>query len=874
MLSDPVFRHNPLSLFNTGMDQLLDASYYAAFLQQLNLKEIIDDTQYLLVSQGGRNRSISPDDVIMALQAIQCNDLQSMDVLSVLNFVVDKLDRKNHVPQFVRTYMCRDAVTRVVLQRFCEETGELYTSLTELSYKISDNIEEANAIFNSIRFCDPAMGSGLFLVTLLNEMIVAKSQLGILADKEGNPLFRYKVSIDEKGLSVIDKKSFSPCKFSFSNPESRRIQDTLLREKQMFIENCLYGVDIDPLSVSISRLRLWIALLKHVCWENEPIKFFPSMESNLRCGDSLISRITVYEDLKNLFKRIGYSVIDYKKRAQDYKKAKTKEEKNAQSQMIAMIQKKLQLEITSDTRNKEDLLKWKKELATLRSPGLFAMDENETKSLNTKLKEAQSMVDKYQQKIEDKQINPVYEQAIEWRYEFPDMLNETGDFIGFDFIIGNPPDTQYQFMNESQEIYKQLHPHAFKRIGEEGDFFYELGFKLLKPAYFLSYLTSNNWMKSISADKMRLYEMYETNPLLMIEFDHRAKIDHSLADQGILLSQKSHNQFRMMSCRIKADFDPLTGSMVDYIRKNSGFFMMDADRKIVSPAYTILPDTEKRIKNKIEQTGTLLTIWDIQMHLGIKTGCDEAFIIDGKLKDEFILADYKNIDIIKPLLKDENIRRYEPEKSNQWLICIPWHFPLLYDKTIKSASERAEERFRLQYPLIYNHLVKFKGKLMSRNTHEVGVIFEWYALQRFGTNNELDDFTRPKIVWKRESATSTFCLDYGGCAIMDTTCFMTGQHLKYLLGVLNSKLGRYMLRDSPRLSNGDLQLGIATLEALKIPIPSTKIESEIISLVNKLSPDTHHIDYKEIDERINQHVYDIYELDAEEIEYIETNTIT
>ena len=855
------------------MDQFIDKPFYTAFLQQLELKEIKDETQYLLTYQGGRHWSVGLDEVAHALRTVQSHDVASSEVLSILKFVIDKLDRNRSVPRFARTYMCRDAVSRVVLQRFNEETGESYTSLTELSYKISDNIEEANAIFNSIRFCDPAMGSGLFLVTLLNEMIAAKSQLGILADQDGNPLFRYKVALDDEGLLIIDKKTFNPCTFSFADPESRRVQETLLREKQTMIENCLYGIDKDPFFVSISRLRMWVELLTHVCWQKQPIQSFPMMEGNLRCGDALVSRFSMQEDLKNLFKRIGYSVIDYKKRAEEYKKAKTKEEKNAQAQLIAMIQKKLQLEITLDARNKEDLLRWKKELAVLQAPGLFEMEENEAKTLKAKLIEAQSMVDKYQQKIDDTKNNPVFEQAIEWRYEFADMLDETGEFIGFDCMIGNPPDTQNQFIYESQEIYKHLQTHAFKRVGEEGDLFYELGFKLLKPGYFLSYLTSNSWMRSVSDAKMRQYAMYETNPLLLIEFERTATIDNTLAGSGIILLQKSHNQYRMMTCHVKKDFDPLLIGMEDYIQKNAGLFRMDAEKTAVSPTFTILSDTEKRIRSKMEQTGTSLENWDIQMNTGIKTGFDEAFIIDGKLKDEFILADYKNSDIIKPLLSGELIRPYDSEKPNQWLICIPWHFPLLYDKTIKSASERAEERFRLQYPVIYKHLVQYKKKLIARNPHEVGILFEWYALQRFGMSNEWDDFTHPKIVWKQETAVPSFCMDYSGCAIMDTTCFITGQHLKYLLGVLNSKCCRFLLRDSPRLTNGDRQISIATLETLKIPIPNTKTESEMLSFVNKRTSDSYYLDYADLDEKINQHVYDIYELGEEEKEYIETNII-
>jgi hypothetical protein len=378
-------------------------------------------------------------------------------------------------------------------------------------------------------------------------------------------------------------------------------------------------------------------------------------------------------------------------------------------------------------------------------------------------------------------------------------------------------------------------------------------------------------VKPVSYDKTQQHPLFDHNPILIIEFDSSAALDNALTEKGIILSQKTRNQYRTMACRIKEDFDPISARMEDYIRKNSASFMMDAENKDNTPAFTILSDIEKRIRNKIEQTGTLLVNWDIRMNLGVKTGYDEAFMIDEKMKDDFILADYKNIDIIKPLLMEAQIQRYEPKKTNQWLICIPWHFPLLYDKTIQSASNRAEERFRQQYPIIYTHLEKYKGQLIARNMREVGVVFEWYALQRFGISNEWDDFTHPKIVWKRESTTSMFCMDYSGCAVMDTMCYITGQHLKYLLGVLNSKLGSFILRDSPRLSNGEIQLNIAMLETVKIPVPNSKIESEMISLVNKRTSDMYHIDYDELDDKINQHVYEIYGLDEEEREYIESN---
>ena len=873
-------KHNPwvnqLSGINSDLEQntnmlFLEKSYYVAFIQQLRLKEIKDESNYVLSYQDGKNWSVSLEDVAVAMQNMQnSEELKSQEMLSILKFVINKLDRNKSVPQFVRTYMCKDAVTRVVLERFKEETGGLYTNLTELSYKISDNIDEANEIFNSMRFCDPAMGSGSFLVTLLNEMIAIKSQLGILADKNGNPLFQYKVVADnENGLLVFDRKNLKPYRFTISDPESRRIQETLMYEKRTIIEKCLYGVDSEPLSVVISKLRLWVELLKHICWDGNPIQSWPIFEGNLRCGDSLVHRFSVHEDLKNIFKRIGHSVIDYKKWAENYKYAKTKEEKNISLQLITQIKRRLHSEIASNDRNNKELLKWQKELAEIKAPGLFELDDSDVKVLNTKQIEVQSMIDKYKQKIEDIENNSMYVHAIEWRYEFPDLLNEYGDFIGFDIIIGIPPDMQNQIIAESIEVYKQGYYQSFKRTGDISCLFYELGYTLLKPEYFLCYVTSNRWMKSISDDKMRQNIMHESNPLSMIGFNKTERIGMALPEQGITLIQKTRNQHRMMTCRIKEDFDPHLVDLEDYIIQNAELSIEESNETTTSPSMTLLSEIEKRIKTKIEQIGTPLVSWDIQMYSGIRTGCDEAFVIDGKMKDEFIRADYKNTEIIKPLLLGDSIKCYKLETSDLWLICIPWHFPLLYDKSIKTASEKSEARFRQQYPVIYRHLLKHKERLLNRNTQDVGLVFEWYAIQHFGTSNEWDDFTQPKIVWKRETKSPNFCLDYSGCAIMDSTCFITGQHLKYLLGALNSKLGRYMLLDSPRLSNGDIHINILTLKAMNIPIPNIKIESEVISLVNKRTSDGYRNDYDDLDGKINQYMYDMYGLDTDEREYIE-----
>ncbi|MDR0845830.1 MAG: hypothetical protein LBN71_11470 [Tannerella sp.] len=689
-----------------------EKDYYAGFLRNLGVTERYDGALYRLVPQEGKHWTPRLDDVAAAVRqlAVQEN-VPFEEALSVLSLVADKLDGNRPVPQPVRSYMCKEALKRAVMQRFKEATGEAYANLTELAHKISDNLDEANETFNTIRICDPSMGSGFFLATMLNELIALKSRLGILADKQGNPLFQYKVTVDGDDLSVFDKKRFSVHSFSDTDAESLRIREALLHEKRILIEQCLFGAGINPTSVSIGRVRLWLEFLKHFRWDVKQA-VLPLVASNLR--------------------------------------------------------------------------------------------------------------------------------RIEWRYEMPELLHENGDFAGFDVVIGNPP----------------------------GDF-YELGYRLLKQEYFLSCISSNSWMRSASADNL----IAEINPLLLIEFADSDKPENTLAGQEIILLQKTHNQRRMMNCRINAGFDIQEDDIEAYVAQNETLSLMEKEE--VTPAgpivFSILSDTEKHLIHKIEKAGMSLGAWDIRMYPGIKTGYDEAFVIDGKAKDEFIRADYKNVDILKPLLMGGNIRRYVPGKSDHWLISIPWHFPLLYDKTITTASERAELRFQQQYPVVYEYLTKYKKALSLRDAEGVGVAFEWYALLDFGTSHKWDDFTQPKIVWKQEAETSNFCLDYSGCALLDTTCFAAGQHLRYLLGVLNSKLGRYMLRDAPRLSNGYRQISILTLEALKVPVPNIKIESEVTTLVSKRTSDSHSIDNEEIDKKIDRLVYDIYQLNDEEREFVEIN---
>ena len=157
-------------------------------------------------------------------------------------------------------------------------------------------------------------------------------------------------------------------------------------------------------------------------------------------------------------------------------------------------------------------------------------------------------------------------------------------------------------------------------------------------------------------------------------------------------------------------------------------------------SWVILSEIEQSIKRKIEAVGTPLKDWDIQINYGIKTGFNDAFIISTEKRDE-ILSNCKNeeerkktAELIRPILRGRDIKRYSYDWANLWLVYIPWHFPLHLDNSIQGCSEKAEKEFQKQYPAIYNHLLGYKKQLSARNKAETGIRYEWYALQRWGAN--------------------------------------------------------------------------------------------------------------------------------------------
>lgn len=631
---------------------------------------------------------------------------------SVLGLIFEKInghkDGSVFTPGFITMFMCREAITKTVLQKFNGYYGWNCTTRIDL-YNHIDNIVEANELINSLRLCDPAVGSGHFLVSALNELILLKYELGILVDATGKRIRKadYQLAIENDELIVTDTEgnlfAYNPL-----NAESRRMQETLFKEKRQIIENCLFGVDINPNSVKICRLRLWIELLKNAYYTAESnytyLETLPNIDINIKCGNSLLHRFALTDSIQTVLRESSISISQYKEAVAKYKNAQSKSEKQDLETFITEIKSKLKTEINRRDARLVRLNKRRSELANLQAPQLFEPTKKEKKASDKRIADLKKEIATLENIFEEIRSNKIYLGAFEWRIEFPEVLDAEGNFLGFDCIIGNPPYIQLQSMGKSADVLECMGYITYARTGDIYCLFYELGMNLLTPNGFLCYITSNKWMRAGYGEALRGYFASKTNPIMLVDFAGIKIFDAITVEANILLSQKAANIFNTQACLVQ-DANGLN-NLSDFVQQQ-GVKCNFAD----SIPWVILSPIEQSIKQKIESVGIPLKDWNIQINYGIKTGFNDAFIISTEKRDE-ILANcqtederQKTAELIRPILRGRDIKRYGYDWAGQWLIYIPWHFPYQFDESITGASEKAEKAFKEQYPAVYNHML-------------------------------------------------------------------------------------------------------------------------------------------------------------------------
>ncbi len=775
---------------------------------------------------------------------------------SVLGLIFEKIngykDGSFYTPGSITMYMSREVLRKAVLQKFNETKGWDCQNWTDLKEDINQFVKnysagrrearkELNVIFNSIRICDPAVGSGHFLVSVLNELIYIKFELNILVDRNFEVLNDYEISVENDELIIEADKVFF--RYNPKNMESQRIQETLFHEKETIIENCLFGVDLNPNSVKICRLRLWIELLKNAYYKSEKeLETLPNIDINIKNGNSLISRFPLDSDLKSTFKKTKVSVEDYKQAVSDYKSAESKEKKRNLEKFLEDLKSDFRSEISRNSKEIKSLNLLRGEYYTkYGSEQLFEVElskaqQKDKKDLGVKIRKLEDF-------IEEIKNNKIYENAFEWRFEFPEVLNDEGDFLGFDVIIGNPPYIQLQKMGAESDALEKVGYKTYAKTGDIYSLFYEQGNNVLKENGFLMFITSNKWMRAAYGESLRKFFVEKTNPLLLIDFSGNQIFDTATVDTNILMFAKQKNEFKTEACIIK---EKLLNNLSVFVRQNAQKCEFS-----ISESWVILSPIEKSIKRKIEEAGAPLKDWDINIYRGILTGYNEAFIIDGKKKDELIAEDPKSAEIIRPILRGRDIKRYGYDFADLWLI-----------NSHNGIKEKGIKPINIDdFPAIKKHLDKYYFELSKRADKGETP----YNLRNCAY---MDDFSKQKIIYPRimRIAKSNsinfprFALDNDKNFFFGNDCyFIVGKNLEYLWLLLNSTLCGYLFRYYI-YSFDQTGFKIFTDYFQNLPFPIDNDLSEIVDLTSEL-------DYDKID----KYVYGLFGFDNFEIEEIENS---
>jgi len=428
------------------------------------------------------------------------DDIKTLINASVLGLIYEKIngykDGSFFTPGFITMYMCRETIRRAVVQKFKEKTifdsddfGDL-VNFTANTYKKAE-LKKYNEIINSMKICDPAVGSGHFLVSALNEIIAIKAELGILKDENCKPLKDYLIEVENDELMILDSNG-DFFKYDPKNSELQRAQKALFEEKRTIIENCLFGVDINPNSVKICRLRLWIELLKNAYYKEDcELETLPNIDINIKCGNSLISRYPIDSDLRGALVGSTWDIETYRLAVMNYRNAENKEQKRKAEKQIQKIKDDFHVGITANEPIRKKREKIAKEFNDLTSQGrLFGQDKfKRDKKVVKRIEQLTKDMSEVDAEIEELQSGVIYRNAFEWRFEFPEVLNEkTGDFNGFDIVIGNPP---YGLFNKKQnqkiallvkseaiKIIKREFPVASSGVINACRIFYNLGLNL------------------------------------------------------------------------------------------------------------------------------------------------------------------------------------------------------------------------------------------------------------------------------------------------------------------------------------------------------------------------------------------------------------
>ncbi len=645
-----------------------------------------------------------------------------------------------------------------------KQTGSFYTPREIVDYMVEQSLnayldvdiqnadarsqEDNLALIKKISDCkilDPACGSGAYPMGILHKMVDLLRQL--------DPENQYWRAVQEQKASDDTKKAYG----EHDTAERRKRLDYIEQvftentnnpdyaRKLFLIENCIFGVDIQAIAIQISKLRFFISLLAEQNTDdtkpNRGILSMPNLETKFVTANTLIG----LESNKNTLT--------------------TEKVERLEKDLDALRE---QLFFVKKYAAKNELKTKEKETRAALRDALIASGFGEK---NAALKTEWNPFDVTASA-------PFFDTATMFGYDMKD---------GFDIVVGNPPYVEHKKLKAISADLKRIYTKTYAGTADLYVYFYENGLKLLNSNGHLCFITSNKFIKTEYGKNLRRY-LAENTIEQIIDFTAVHVFDALVASCIVLVGREEQKDNKVIFVNTTDDFQHL--GVTDFVKNNT----IHIDQNSLNPDLWLLENENKsRLKSKIETQCTLIAnIKGVEVYRGVTTGYNPAFIIDTATKNELIAAEPQSADIIKPLLQGRNIRKWKYNFNNEYLLFIPWHFPLHEDETVNGNSLKAENALKSDYPEIYNHLSGHREGLSGRNKEETGIRYEWYALQRCASTY-YSEFAEPKIIWGLTADKWAFAYDELGHYLPSNGYILTSKtlNIKYLLALLNSNVLKY-----------------------------------------------------------------------------------
>lgn len=661
---------------------------------------------------------------------------------------------------------------------------------------------------DSLKAIDPACGSGAFPMGLLQKLVHVLKKLDP-ANKGWR--IRQEVALDSFASPVAREEAKKAIERAFAHDNDD------YGRKLYLIENCLYGVDIQPIACQIAKLRFFISLIVDQTIDPKEPNFgilpLPNLETKivaantllgLQRGQLLLGSEKVHV-LEGELQRVRHDYFT-SRRYRD-KKALRARDRELCTELAATLTECSECSPYDSKR----LAEWN------------PYDTNTAASF----------------------FDPG------WMFGLPVPSGHTDGM--FDIVIGNPPYVRQEELKSvmvtgsdgKEQPLKEVLKNQYETYTGTADlyvYFFERSLQLLSTGGVLSFITSNKYFRSRYGELLRAYLSYATNPQAILDFGD-APLFTSIAYPAIIVTQKTRHITKGKLASLTGQkrvshqrnvpkegntFHGLTWSPGPALDSFPEIFEQQAitlaQSELKPDSWRLESPVKLRLLERLRKIGTPLNNYvQGRMYRGLVTGLNKAFIIDISTRNRLIAEDESSREVIKSFIRGRDAKRWRIDYSELWLLFIPWHFPMQEDSSIKGASNRAEREFAKRYPAVFEHLHQYKPELSARNATETGVRYEWYALQRWGAEY-WKEFEENKIVWGNLATQPQFSMSKGPNYISAPATFLVSDS-RYLLGVLNSQTTKYLVSQSAAARQGGF-LEYKPMYVSPIPIPPVKPDKQ------------------------------------------------